>query len=116
MKVTLNWFYAENVCLENNTNLLHVYTQNETHFQQLNRTVYGFAIPHDRSNYRHFLRVIPHLGPVPTSPPHLDDKYLKRNRGWTTKYPHTAASIQFIRYILFSTVLPPVPASLSSHP
>lgn len=116
MKVTLNWFYAENVCLENNTNLLHVYTQNETHFQQLNRTVYGFAIPHDRSNYRHFLRVIPHLGPVPTSPPLLDDMYVMINRGWNNMYHHSEASIQFIRYILFSTVLPPVAASLSSHP
>ena len=63
-----------------------------------------------------WLRVIPHLGPVPTSPPLLDDMYVMINRGWNNMYHHSEASIQFIRYILFSTVLPPVAASLSSHP
>lgn len=112
---TLNWVYGENLCLENNTNLLHVYTQNYTHFLHLNRTVYNMASPHDRTNYRHVLRVIPHFGPMPTTPPLFDDMYVIINRGWNNMYHHSEASIQYLRYVFANNVLPPVPPVFSPH-
>ena len=112
---TLNWVYGENLCLENSTNLLHVYTQNYTHFLHLNRTVYNMAIPHDRTNYRHVLRVMPHFGPMPTTPPLFDDMYVIINRGWNNMYHHSEASIQYLRYVFANNVLPPVPPVFPPH-
>ena len=115
LKVTLSWFYGENFCLENNTGLLHIYTQNYAHFLHLNRTVYRIVIPHDYSNYRQGLRVMPHFGPLPSTHPVFDDLYVIINRGWNNLYHHSETSIQYIRYVFANTVLPPVPPVFSTH-
>lgn len=108
LKAPFNWWYAENVCLDNNTNILHIYTTNATHFQQINSTTKKLRIPHDVSDFRHVLRIQAHLGEIPDNLKTLENMYVIINRGWNNMYHHSEWIIQFIRYMLFGNSFPPV--------
>ena len=109
-RTRLNWWYSENFCLENNTNQLHIYTNNYTHYLYLNRSTTKLRIPHDVSNYRHALRVFVHHGDLPSNRTILENLYVVINRGWNNMYHHSETAIQIVRYALFGSNLPPVGA------
>ena len=109
------WWYAENMCIENNTNRIHVYTTNYTHYLHLNSTVRSINIPPDRSNFREVLRVEPHFGTVPSSLKSVDGLYVIMGRGWNNMYHHSEWSIQLVRYVLWSSFFPPVVSVDQSH-
>lgn len=109
------WWYAENMCIENNTNRIHVYTTNYTHYLHLNSTVRSINIPPDRSNFREVLRVEPHFGTVPSSLKSVDGLYVIMGRGWNNMYHHSEWSIQLVRYVLWSSFFPPVASVDQSH-
>lgn len=111
----LNWWYSENFCLENNTNQLHIYTNNYTHYLYLNRSTPKLRIPHDVSNYRHALRVFVHYGDIPLNRTILKNLYVIINRGWNNMYHHSETAIQLVRYAVFATSLPPVGAVCSPN-
>ena len=106
----LNWWYSENFCVENNTNELHIYTKNYTHFLYLNRTTAKLRIPQDVSNYRHAFRVVMHYGDIPSNRTILDNMYVIINRGWNNMYHHSETAIQVVRYAWIAASLPPVGA------
>ena len=110
---TLNWWYSENFCLENNTNQLHIYTNNRTRYLYLSNATAKLRIPQDVSNYRHALRVFVHLGEMPSNRTTFDNLYVFINRGWNNMYHHSETAIQLVRYALFAPSLPPVGAVCS---
>ena len=114
LKEKYNWWYSENVCLENNTNTLHIYTTNYSHFLQLNQTTWKLCIPHDTPNYRHTLHIQMHYETIPANLKTLDNAYVIINRGWNNMYHHSEWIIQLLRYMLFSDFFPPVSFSVST--
>ena len=108
LRAKYGWWYGQDVCIENNTNLIHIYTTNYTHYLYLNSTVRSLRIPNDRSNFREVLYVMPHYDPFPSSHRIVDGMYVIMGRGWNNMYHHSEWSIQLIRYVLLSHIFPPV--------
>ena len=107
-KTKSNWYYAENVCLNNRTHSLHIYSSNQSLVEQLQRKLSTLRIPNDIQNFRHVLSPVVHLGDIPSNYQQLDDFYILINRGWNNMYHHSEWIVQFVRYLLNSRDFPPV--------
>ena len=102
------WWYGENICIDNTTNIAHIYTTNSSHYDYLVNVTSKLRIPRDKGNYRSSLQFKIHLGTIPSTYKTLDNFYLLINRGWNNMYHHSEWIIQFIRYITISAFLPAV--------
>lgn len=100
--------YGENICVDNNTRTLHVFTTDYERFLAILKASNGTHIPGDSANYMYHLNVNVHYGTIPSQYKVLDNFYLIINRGWNNMYHHSEWIIQLIRYLLFNESLPPV--------
>ena len=106
LHASYGWWYVENMCLENSTGTIHVYTTNKDHYEYLRNTTGKLKIPNDASNFRKVLRVEPHLEEYPSNRHELDGLFVVMGRGWNNMYHHSEWSIQIIRYVIWSSMFP----------